>query len=102
MCPPTTVATTTRIPDGGKDSGKQNGGLPEEQESAKVRSSWPEADGSLSFFAQTWQRWTYSYMNPLLNKGARQTLDDGTHISADDLFRVPETMESALLSEKFE
>ena len=69
---------------------------------SKPMFAWPEEDSSLSFFEQTWQRWTYSYMNQLLSKGARQTLDDGTHISPDDLFRVPDSLGSEFLSKKFE
>jgi len=70
-----------------------------------------------------YQRWTYSYMNDILRKGYRQqqrrrkrrgrpssgsvgddTTDDNEehdHLVQDDLFAVPETMESEHLLEKF-
>ena len=64
---------------------------------------WPEEDNAhLSWLMQRWQRLTYSYMNPVLRKGCQQTLDDGTHLSEHDLFRVPTTLESSFLEQKFE
>ena len=63
---------------------------------------WPEdPNDNISLFCQIFQRFTYSYMDSLLRKGSRQTLDDGTHLSQDDLFPVPRTMKSRYLSGKF-
>ena len=45
---------------------------------------------------------SYSYMNPILDKGSKQTLDDGTHLSPENLYRVPTSMEAAFLEDKFE
>ena len=64
-------------------------------------SSWPEEDKGLSFFAQTWQRWTYSFMYPVLAKGARQFQEGSARLSSKDLFPVPESMRSSFLAEKF-
>jgi hypothetical protein len=80
--------------------------LPEEddaEEDAKEKTTllWPE-ESNLSFLAQTWQRWTYSYMTPLLYKGSKQSLEVGTSLSPADLFGVPTTMEAAILVDKFE
>ena len=103
MCPTTLADEPDKAFQEAQDD--TNGDREEEEEEFKNEASklpWPEEDDSLSFLAQTWQRWTYGYMNPLLQKGSRQTLDDGTHISSDDLFRVPASMESAFLSNKFE
>ena len=103
MCPTTlTDEPDKEFPEAQDDN---NGDREEEEEESKNEASklpWPEENDSLSFLVQTWQRWTYGYMNPLLQKGSRQTLNDGTHISTDDLFRVPASMESAFLSDKFE
>jgi hypothetical protein len=64
--------------------------------------SWPEERRE----GDTWlglvcRRWTYSYMNKLLDKGSKQTLDDGTNLCPDDLYRVPHTLESDYLVSKF-
>ena len=56
----------------------RNGGLP-----------WPESQSN--FFA----RWSYSYMNPLLSKGRRETL------TKDDLWNVPDNLRSSTLLNKF-
>ena len=63
---------------------------------------WPEEAANLSIVSKCWQRWSYSFMKPLLDKGSRQTLDDGTHLSEDDLFRVPDSLKSSFLEQKFE
>ncbi|CAB9504527.1 Oligomycin resistance ATP-dependent permease YOR1 [Seminavis robusta] len=73
----------------------------DQEEHSHDRSQWPE-EAHLSFLAQTWQRWTYSYMNPLLDKGSKQTLDDGTRLSDADLYDVPTDMKAKPLNEKFE
>jgi hypothetical protein len=63
---------------------------------------WPEdpVDG-VSWFYQIYDRWTFSYMSSVLTKGKNQTLKDGTPLTQDDLYRVPDAMRSAVLSEKF-
>jgi hypothetical protein len=63
---------------------------------------WPEQPDPTKFWIyQVYERWTYSYMSPLLRKGARQTLDDGTHLSSNDLHPIPEAMTSSNLSQQF-
>lgn len=64
---------------------------------------WPEdPDGGLSScFYQLYDRWTYAYMGPILAKGKSQVLQDGTRLSQDDLFQVPDSMRSKALSQKF-
>jgi hypothetical protein len=66
------------------------------------RRSWPEEPDPTKFWIyQVYERWTYSYMSPLLKKGAKQTLDDGTHLSSEDLHGIPESMQSSNLSQRF-
>jgi hypothetical protein len=63
---------------------------------------WPEDPvHGFSWLYQFYAQWTYSYMGLVLTKGKNQTLKDGTHLSQDDLYRVPDAMRSNLLSEKF-
>lgn len=69
---------------------------------ASTNLPWPEEATDLSIVAKCWQRWSYSFMNPLLSKGSKQTLDDGTHLSEEDLYRVPDSLKSSFLVEKFE
>jgi hypothetical protein len=63
---------------------------------------WPEdpVDG-FSWLYQIYNRWTFSYMGSVLTKGKNQTLKDGSRLTQDDLYRVPDAMRSTLLSEKF-
>lgn len=64
--------------------------------------TWPEepSDGT-SRLALAYRRWTFSFMNRILRKGSKQRRRDGTHLSQEDLFRIPSTMESAYLTSKF-
>lgn len=63
---------------------------------------WPEDPvHGFSCLYQFYNQWTYSYMGLVLTKGKNQTLKDGTHLTQDDLYRVPDAMRSNLLSEKF-
>ena len=51
--------------------------------------NWPEDEKSFL------SRWFFSYMDPLLSKGAQKTL---TH---DDLWNLPSTLNSPMLLKKF-
>jgi hypothetical protein len=66
---------------------------------------WPEDPvDSVSWLYRVYGQWTYSYMNLVLEKGKNQTKNqtlDGTQLTQDDLYRVPDAMRSNLLSEKF-
>jgi hypothetical protein len=66
---------------------------------------WPEdpVDGIswLHKIYNIYDRWTFSYMSAVLTKGKNQKLKDGTHLTQDDLYRVPDAMRSNILSEKF-
>jgi len=63
---------------------------------------WPEEKNDhVSWPALIRRRWTYCYMNRVLNKGSRQMLVDGTHLSEEDLYKAPHTMEAAFLLSKF-
>jgi hypothetical protein len=77
-------------------------GPPPPQEHAML--AWPE-DQRLpgqSRFSCWYQRFTYSYMNRVLNIGAKQLLrKDGTYLGQDDLYRVPQSMESKHLTTLF-
>ena len=69
------------------------------------RLNWPEERGENKQFLNLnleYKKWTYSYMNPILQKGNRQTSENGTKLHHDDLYRVPRSMESKLLVKKFE
>lgn len=68
----------------------------------RPKAVWPEDDSTVSWLAQMYQRVSYSFVGPLLHKGARQKAKDGRHLSQDDLFRLPAAMESSSLSWKFE
>lgn len=74
---------------------------PKKNEQNKKAPLWPE-EQELSWWEQAYQRISYSYVSPLLQKGAQQKQKDGSHLSQDDLFRLPTTMESSFLSQKFE
>ena len=70
------------------------------------RLNWPEERGDKKQFLNLnleYKKWTYSYMNPILQKGNKQTSEnDGTKLQHDDLYRVPRSMESKFLVKKFE
>ena len=67
--------------------------------------SWPEENSEshqgINFFVHEYRKWTYSYMNPLLQKGSQQTFADGSHLGQDDLFRIPSSIKSSFLSSEF-
>lgn len=63
---------------------------------------WPEEKNDhTSWPTLIWRRWTYCYMNRVLDKGSKQMLADGTHLSEKDLYKAPHTMEAAYLLSKF-
>mmetsp|Transcript_7157 Transcript_7157/g.10475 ORF Transcript_7157/g.10475 Transcript_7157/m.10475 type:complete len:1354 (-) Transcript_7157:106-4167(-) len=63
---------------------------------------WPEdRNGQIAWLRQVWSRWTYSYMNIVLDKGSRQMLPNGTHLAQDDLFAAPPAMEATRLASLF-
>ena len=63
---------------------------------------WPEEKSDYtSWLTIIRRRWTYCYMNRILQKGSRQMLADGTHLSDDDLYKAPHTCEAAYLLNKF-
>jgi len=70
--------------------------------SSSETTQWPEErNPNTSYLKLLYKKWTYSYMSPIISKGSRQTLEDGSHLSESDLFPVPRTMESKYLSKKF-
>lgn len=60
---------------------------------------WPE-DGMTLGLWNAYQRWTYSYINPLLNKGSRQKKEN-FRLDQGDLYKVPHSMSSTLLNDHF-
>jgi hypothetical protein len=75
-------------------------GLEDKSPKAELQ-PWPEEwteGSSYACLLREFQKWSYSYMNPLLRKGSKQTLEDGTHIKEDDLFAVPRSMKSEYLA----
>jgi ABC-type multidrug transport system fused ATPase/permease subunit len=72
-----------------------------QQQQQQQHQAWPEDTLNDAFFVyRLYQRWTYSYMTPLLAKGQRQERD-GFRLTADDLFLPPVTMTSNVLVDKF-
>ena len=90
-----------------------------------TRQNWPEERGESKAicFNPTleYKKWTYSYMNSLLQKGSTRQKqqsqsrqppyndtdtesdsDSITKLQHDDLYRVPTSMESKLLAQQFE
>lgn len=64
--------------------------------------AWPEEpNANTSWLALICKRWTYAYMRRVLDKGSRQMLPDGSHLSEQDLYVVPDSMKSAFLIAKF-
>jgi hypothetical protein len=92
-----TEASSAGVPNATASGSKEEGG---KHHSGSM--DWPEEKKEMPFLTQTYQRLTYSYMDPLLVKGSRQKFQDGTRLSQDDLFRVPSTLESSFLTQKFE
>lgn len=48
-----------------------------------------------------YDRWTYSYMNRIFNKGARQKKDASVELTQGDLYRTPTSMEARKLGDEF-
>lgn len=65
------------------------------------RPPWPEDSSDQRCLQSTFQRWTYSYMNHVLDAGAKQTRDSGSPLTKDNLYAVPKSMESSHLSKLF-
>mmetsp|Transcript_26330 Transcript_26330/g.57760 ORF Transcript_26330/g.57760 Transcript_26330/m.57760 type:complete len:187 (+) Transcript_26330:159-719(+) len=63
---------------------------------------WPEEPGSAPLPILSYRRWTFCYMGRVLKRGAQQVLTDGTHLTQQDLYRVPSTMETSYLDTKFQ
>jgi hypothetical protein len=63
---------------------------------------WPEErDEGAMWLRQVYERWTFSYMDRILEQGSRQALKGGSNLKQDDLFPVPTTMTSSYLIGKF-
>lgn len=85
-----------------------------DQQQPRRRKSRAHQDGSKpwpvdnrSSYASLWEAFTdmcnsltYTYMNPILEKGRNQ-FKSGDHIDVDDLFEVPPHMSSAVLVSRF-
>ena len=61
-----------------------------QQSLEQPKQPWPE-DTSNHWYQKLTQSLTYSYMGPLLQKGRRQFLD-GDHLTQEDLYQVPSSM----------
>eukprot|EP00980_Cylindrotheca_fusiformis_P019578 scaffold6784_cov108-Cylindrotheca_fusiformis.AAC.20 len=48
------------------------------------------------------RNWTFSYMGEVLRRGAQQTKAGGAHLSQDDLYVVPQSMKSPVLTATFQ
>lgn len=65
---------------------------------------WPEEPGSAPWPVLTYRRWMFSYMARILCKGSQKALGayaGGPRLTQDDLYRVPEAMDTAHLDEEF-
>ena len=74
-----------------------------ERESSTARPQWPEdrpRRGQAGRLFQIFESWSYSYVNPILRKG-RQQFKTGNHLTADDLFDVPDDMRAQVLASQF-
>ena len=73
-----------------------------DKEETQNQMGWPEEDSRASFLVLIWRRLTFSYMGLILKKGAKQTLDNGTHLRQNDLYSIPKKVRSATLHSKFQ
>lgn len=70
---------------------------PEDERSNKKRAANP-----LRFVMRQIRNWTFSYMDVVLSRGARQDKEGGSHLTYDDLFPVPQSMKSQHLVNEFD
>lgn len=77
-------------------------------QTTSIPNAWPEdSNGTTSLVHLLYRRWTYSYMNRILDKGRKQMLKQkngdaaGVLLTQNDLYLVSETMKAQVLSEKF-
>jgi ABC-type multidrug transport system fused ATPase/permease subunit len=72
------------------------------EECIRCDEQWPE-ERSRPWIYAFYERWTFSYMNAILRKGSKQqAIDNGSHLTQDDLYPVPSSMKSSFLAKKFE
>ena len=84
--------------------GLRKEGLTIEPRTAKTIQPWPEdaiGGNLLTRLYIEFQKWTFSYMTTLLRAGSRQTSEEGTSLSGDDLFAVPKSMKAEYLVAEF-
>lgn len=62
---------------------------------------WPEDNMECLSLINVFQRWTYSYLNPLLRTGSQQK-KEGFRLEQSHLYKVPQSMSSDLLSDHFQ
>ena len=65
-----------------------------------LSSPWPEDDMDGLGLWNVLQRWSYAYLNPLLNTGSQQRKDN-FRLEQDHLYKVPRSMSSILLDNHF-
>ena len=80
--------------------------LVKDEISPELRRPWPEdedpgASSLASALSSIYNRWTYSYMNEIFDKGALQKKDRTVELTQDDLYRTPELNEARRLNKKF-
>ena len=80
----------------------ETGGSSDCHEKAHERPAWPEdKDEKTSWVRQLYRRWTYNYMDKILDLGSKRALSGGANLVLEDLYQVPASMKSSLLSEEF-
>jgi len=67
---------------------------------------WPEDkdyehNSCLHRIQSTYTKWTYSYMNRLFTKGAKQKHDKSIQLTQHDLYSIPTNNDASLLNEQF-
>lgn len=67
---------------------------------------WPEDkdyehNSCLHRIQSTYTKWTYSYMNRLFTKGAKQKHDKSIQLTQHDLYSIPSNNDASLLNEQF-
>lgn len=88
-----------------KDVSNSNDTEAHKNKATPILNTWPEDDmenhgGLLGLLSHIYQRWTFSYLNPLLQLGSLQR-KNGFKLDQQHLFNIPQSMSSIHLNEHF-
>jgi hypothetical protein len=108
MCSATATASSQRRLVKNKRSDGDDGSSPAASSAAAAASPpWPEDNvnnnNKTSLLSSIYNRWTYSYMNRIFRKGAKQRHNKSidAQLTQHDLYRTPYNDEASLLNTKF-